>query len=178
MAKLFQDFIIDGFKTKPFEIDELLDEVDTIINKKFGVVKKIKKSGIERAAKVCIVENDQEELKRIGAAFLNAGYVVSSSPSGTEAIEYIYESLPDVALINLSLPDISGDIVIVQLKRMARSQNVKFILYSQHQAEKTVIIDRISTKPGIDCFVQYNNLQQLVVAANEQLKPYASEDVD
>src|ERR1700679_1639943 len=77
MAKLFQDFIIDGFKTKPFEIDELLDEVDTIINKKFGLIKKIKVSGIERAAKVCIVENNPEELKKIGAVFLTAGYVVN-----------------------------------------------------------------------------------------------------
>src|SRR6202789_1575300 len=77
IAKLFQDFIIDGFKTKPFEVDELLDEVDTIINKKFGIVKKIKVSGVERAAKICIVENDQEELKKIGAAFLNSGYIVN-----------------------------------------------------------------------------------------------------
>ena len=109
MAKLFQDFIIDGFKTKPFEIDELLDEVDTIINKKFGIVKKIKVSGVERAAKICIVENDQEELKEIGAAFLNSGYIVNSASTGTEAVEYIYGNLPDVALVKLALPDISGD---------------------------------------------------------------------
>lgn len=176
MAKLFQDFIIDGFRTKPFEIDELLDEVDIIINKKFGIVKKIKVSGVERTAKVCIVDNDPEELKKIGEAFSKTGYVVSSSSNGADAIEYIYSNLPDVVLVKLGLTDISGDLVILQLKRMARSQNIKFILYSPHQAEKTVVIDRISTKPGIDCFVQYANYQQLVAAANEQLKPYSSED--
>ena len=178
MAKLFQDFIIDGFKTKPFEIDELLDEVDTIINKKFGIVKKIKVSGVERTAKICVVEDDQEELKKIGAAFLNSGYVVNSASNGAEAIEYIYGNLPDVALVKLAIPGIAGDSVILQLKRMARTQNVKFILYSQQQAEKTIVIDRISTKPGIDCYAQYLNPQQLVIAANEQLKQFSLEDLD
>jgi DNA-binding response OmpR family regulator len=178
MAKLFQDFIIDGFKTKPFEVDELLDEVDTIINKKFGIVKKIKVSGIERAAKICIVENNQEELKKIGGAFLTSGYVVNSASTGAEAIEYIYGNLPDIALVKLALPDISGDSVIVQLKRMARTQNVKFVLYTEQAGEKTIIIDRISTKAGIDCFVEYLNVQQLVIAANDQLKQYSVEDND
>ena len=178
MAKLFQDFIIDGFKTKPFEIDELLDEVDAIINKKFGIVKKIKVSGTIRAAKICIVENDQEALKKIGSVFLNAGYVVNSISNSADAIEYIYENLPDVALIKLALPMISGDSAILQLKRMAKTYNVKFILYTEQQAEKTVVIDKISTKRGIDCFVQYLNPQELVVAANEQLKQYTPDDTD
>ena len=175
MATLFQDFIIDGFKTKPFEIDELLDEVDTIINKKFGIVKKINVSGVERAAKVCIVDNNQEELKKIGECFLKAGYVVNSATNGAEAIEYIYGNLPDVALIKLSIPGISGDSVIVQLKRMARTHNIKFILYTEQVAEKTIILDRISSKAGIDSFVEYLNPQQLVNAANEQLKHYVQE---
>ena len=173
MAKLFQEFVIDGFKTKPFEIDELLDEVDTIINTKFGIVKKIKMSGVERAARVCIVENDPQALKEIGDAFLKSGYVVSSVGTGSEAIEYIYGNLPDIAVVKLSIPVIAGDLVILQLKRMARAQNVKFILYINHQAEKTVVIDRISTKAGIDCFVEYTGPQQLVVAANGLLKPYS-----
>jgi len=178
MVKLFQDFVIDGFKTKPFEIDELLDEVDNIIYKKFGIVKKIKVSGVVRPAKACIAESDPEELKKIGTAFLNAGYIVNSVSSGADAIEYIYENLPDVALVKLGLPVISGDSVIVQLRRMARSRNVKCILYSRQEAERTIIIDRISTKQGIDCFVQYLSAQQLVNAANEQLRQYAPDELD
>ncbi|MDE1920549.1 MAG: response regulator [Candidatus Omnitrophica bacterium] len=176
MAKLFQDFIIDGFKTKPFEVDELLDEIDAIINKKFGIVKKIRVSGIERAAKVCIVDNEPEEIKKIGDAFLNVGYVVNSVANGVDAIEYIYGNLPDVVLIKLALPGISGDAVIVQLKRMARTQHIKFILYTKQEAERTVIIDRISTKSGIDSFIQYLHVQQLVNAANQELSQYSTEE--
>lgn len=178
MAALFKDFIIDGFKTKPFEVDELLDEVDSIINKKSLSSRKIKMFGVEHTAKICVVENDPEELKRIGQSLLGAGYIVNSIPDSAEAIEYIYENLPDVAMIKLAMPGIAGDSVIMQLKRMARSRNVKFILYSQQEAEKTIVIDRISTKPGIDRFVQYLNTQQLVVAVNELLKAYTVDDTD
>jgi DNA-binding response OmpR family regulator len=176
IIRLFQDFIIDGFKSKPFEIDELLDEVDNIIYKKFGNVKKIKVSGVERAAKVCIVEDNKEELDRIGGAFVQAGYLVNSASEVSDAIGYVYENLPDVALIKLSLPGMTGDDVISYLKRMPRTHNVKFILYTEQTAEKTIIIDRISRKTGIDSFVQYLSPQQLVTTANQQLKQYVPEE--
>jgi len=58
---------------------------------------------------------------------------------------------------------------------MARTHNIKFILYTEQVAEKTIILDRISSKAGIDSFVEYLNPQQLVNAANEQLKHYVQE---
>jgi DNA-binding response OmpR family regulator len=170
MVTLFKEFNIDGFMTKPFEIDELLMEVDTIIQKKYGIQKKITVAGEERAPRVCIVETDKELLKKIGTAFLNIGYLVSSAENGTEAIERIYGTLPDLALIKLSLEDLAGDIVILQLKRMAKTHNVKFILYTEHTAERTIITEKISQKEGIDCFVQYSNVQQLITIANDLLK--------
>ncbi len=170
MAKLFMEFNIEGFKTKPFEIDELLDEVDAIIRKKFGTFKQIKVSGIERPARAFIVEGDQEMLKKLNTSFANTGYVVHSASSGVDAIERIYANPPDVALINLGLRDIAGDIIIMQLKRMPKTQYVKFILYSEQAGERTIIIDKISRKEGIECFVQYSNIQQLINAANDLLK--------
>ena len=170
MTQLFKDFIIDGFMTKPFEVDELLDDVDTIIKKKFGTMKKITVAGVDRPPKVCVVENDGEILKKISLDFANIGYMVSSAGNGTEAIEYVYGALPDIVLVKLALFDIAGDEVVLQLKRMVKTRYVKYILYTEQTAEKTIIIDRISKKEGIDCFVQYANVQELVATANELLK--------
>ncbi len=170
MTQLFKDFNINGFMTKPFEIDELLDEVDTIITKKSPQIKKITVRGVERAPKVCVVETDQEILKKLGMEFLNSGYLVNSASNGTDAIERIYETLPDIALVKLALDDLSGDLVILQLKRMTKTQHIKFILYASYVAERTIIVDKISKKEGIDCFVQYSNLQQLINATHELLR--------
>ena len=86
----------------------------------------------------------------------NEGYEVQTLTNGTDAIERIYDTLPDIALVKLALEDISGDLVILQLKRMVKTQHIKFVLYSSHVAERTIIVDKISKKEGIDCFVQYS----------------------
>ena len=50
-------------------------------------------------------------------------------------------------------------------------QLVKIALKSKgYIAEITVVVNKISKKEGIDCFVQYSNLQQLINATNEILK--------
>ncbi len=170
MTQLFKEFNIDGFMTKPFEVDELLEEVDTIIRKKSNPLKKIQVRGELRAPKVCVVENDQDVLTKLGMSFLNSGYIVNSVSNGTEAIERIYDTLPDIALVKLALNDISGDLVILQLKRMVKTQHIKYILYANYVAELTVVVDKISKKEGIDCFVQYSNVQQLINATNDILK--------
>lgn len=167
MTQLFKEFNIEGFMTKPFEVDELLEEVDTIIHKR---TPKIRMKDEDRPPKVCIVDSNPEALKAIGAEFSNTGYVVTSSTNGTDAIEHIYETLPDVALIKLDLSDIAGDMVILQLRRMVKTRGIKFILYTEQGGERTIIIDKISKKEGIDCFLQYSNTQQLVNTANSLLK--------
>jgi len=176
MEQLFQDLFIDGFMKKPFQRDELLEKIEAIINKRFGAIKTIVVSGIERVAQVCIVEDDPEESKKISEAFSNAGYVVNAVASGTQAMENIYGSLPDIAVVKLALPDIGGDSIIIQLKGMARSKHIKFILYMKQTHERTVIIDKISQKPGIDCFVEYLYGHEFLAPANELLKQYAQMD--
>jgi DNA-binding response OmpR family regulator len=170
MTKLFKEFNIDGFMSKPFEVTELLNEIDAIVNKKYGIIKKIKlMTGEERAARICIAENNPETLKNISGEFLRIGYKVNVVSSGTEAIETIYVNQPDVALINLNLDDISGDMVILQLRRMVKTRHIKFALYSEKGAEKTIILDKISKKEGVDCFIQYSNLLELSNAINQLL---------
>ena len=52
MEQLFREFNIDGFMAKPFEVDELLEEVDTIIKKKSGIAKTIRVSDGDRKSVV------------------------------------------------------------------------------------------------------------------------------
>src|SRR3989338_2025277 len=170
MEQLFREFNIDGFMAKPFEVDELLEEVDTIIKKKSGIAKTIRVSDGDRPPKVCVAENDEQAFNKIGSAFLSAGYMVNPARTGTEAIERIAATVPEIAVIKLGLVDISGDIVIGKLKRMAKTQDVKFILYTERTAEKTIITEKISEKEGIDRFVTFSDPKQLIDAANELLR--------
>ena len=137
MEKLFKQLNIDGFMAKPFEIADLLREVEAIIHKKSDTALKVTSSGTREPRKICIVENNPEALNKIGSLFLAAGYMVNPAQNGTEGIERIAATVPDIALVNLGLVDISGDLVILKLKMMAKTQDVKYILYTEISAEKS-----------------------------------------
>jgi DNA-binding NtrC family response regulator len=169
MEQLFKELNIDGFMAKPFEMDVFCEEVDTIIKKTSGLVKRISTMQGDGPRKVCIAESSTELFNKIGLAFLNAGYVVNPARTGTDAVERICAAVPDVALINLGLTDIPGDIVILKLKKMAKAQAVKFILYTAKTAEEATIAEKIGKKEGVDRFVVYTDAQQLVEVVNELL---------
>lgn len=174
MEELFRLLDVDGFMAKPFETEDLLAEVEMIIKKKTGGATPEKVHNKNEPIKVCVVENDQQAAQKIGAAFLDAGYTVTLIHSGAEAMERVCAMPPDAALIKFGLTDIPGDNVILKLKKMARTQNVKFILYtedSEDSPEKAIIAEQMSQKEGVERFVKYQKAEDLILAVNDVLKP-------
>ncbi|MDE1920243.1 MAG: response regulator [Candidatus Omnitrophica bacterium] len=169
MEQLFKQFNIDGFMSKPFEIDDLLKEVEAILGRHAGEGVKMTSSGASETRKVCVVENNQEILNQIGGVFLSAGYTVNPARNGVDGIERIAATVPDIALIKLGLVDISGDIVIAKLKNMAKTRDVKCILYTEKGPEKTVIAQKIGEKQGVDRFLEYTAPGDFLDAARELL---------
>jgi len=111
-----------------------------------------------------------EVLNKIGSIFLNAGYVVNPARNGVDGIERIANLVPDVALIKLGLVDIPGDDVIFKLKNMAKTRGVKYILYTENNIERAVVVHRIGQKEGVDRFIEFINFEDLLKEANEVLK--------
>jgi len=170
MEQLFKQLNIDGFMAKPFEIVDLLTEVETIIEKKSNAGIKVDARGARVPHKICVVENNPEMLNKIGSIFLGSGYMVNPAQNGTEGIERIAGAVPDVALVSLGLEDIAGDMVILKLKLMAKTQDVKYILYTPKSAERAAIAQKISQKEGIERFVEFSDPQELLSAVKEMLK--------
>jgi DNA-binding response OmpR family regulator len=166
MEQLFKDLDVDGFMFKPFELDELLKETETIIKKHSGLVRRERGSDELRAKKVCIVENDQKVCKDLAIAFLECGYIVNSAQSGASAITRNTMDVPDVVVISLWLNDIAGDVVIGKLKRMNKTKDVKYILYTSRCGEDTEITREISQKTGVDRFVVFRNENEILDAAD------------
>ncbi len=149
LGSLFRELNVAGFITKPFEIESLIREVDTILA---GPAEPVIHEDIQAqfSRKVLIVENDPASFNREVLAFLNAGYTVESAKSGMEAIEKIMLSVPDIILIKLGLPDISGDLVCAKLKQMPRTMGIPIVLYAP-KGEKfdRAVVQRICEIAGI-----------------------------
>ncbi len=164
---LFKDFEIGGFMIKPFEIDQLVHEAQVIIQKKSEEVSKRKNIISARVRKICIVENDPEILKKLGGMFLDSDCTVIPAKTGAAAIERIMHDVPDVAVVQLGLKDISGDTVIFRLSQMCKTMEVKFVLYTSLEAEHDrQVIKRIGIKEGIVKFVEYTDLAEVLEAVN------------
>jgi DNA-binding response OmpR family regulator len=162
---LFKDFEIGGFMIKPFEIDQLVHEAQVIIQKKNEEIAKPIKSKSSRLRKICIVENNPEIMDKLGGMFLTADCAVIPAQTGTMAIERIMNDVPDVAVVQLGLKDISGDTVIFRLSQMSKTMDVKFILYTSLEAEHhRQVMTRIGTKEGIVTFVEYTDLAEVLEA--------------
>jgi len=163
MEQLFEDLDVDGFMTKPFELNVLLEEGQRIIKKNSGSVKT--KEGVfdRRALKVCIVEDEPEIFRKLALSFLETGFIVNSAQSGASAIKRIMMEVPDVVVIKVGLRDISGDIVILKLKRMIdQTKNVKFVLYNAHSGNNVEVTRRISEKQGVDKYIDFVDSDEIV----------------
>ncbi|MBF0595190.1 MAG: response regulator [Candidatus Omnitrophica bacterium] len=169
LESLFKDFAIDGFMTKPFDVDQLVKEVGLIIRKYRPVESERHlpvKSGVSRH--VFIAEDDKAVFNKLAIEFLNAGYTVNSASTGAEAIERVAADVPDLVLIKLGLSDIPGDLVITRLRYMARTSHVEFLLYVDRKDNRTrQVMEKMAAKSHV--FVEYDQPQELLEAADHAM---------
>jgi DNA-binding response OmpR family regulator len=167
VQNMFKDLDIDGFMIKPFDIEELVREAETIIKKKSQIIAQKIIGPPKDTRRVCIVDDGKAFFNQISGIFLDADYTVIPARTGAMAIERMVKDVPDVALVHLGLADIAGDLVILRLSQMARTMEVKFILYTFRGRERNrEVMERISQKKGIWTFVEYEDPQELLNAAN------------
>jgi len=162
MEQLFRGFNVNGFLSKPFKGEQLLDEVRAILSEEDR--KRILKSPRE----IAIVENNVVELFKVSSLFTAHHYKVIALGDGTSAIEMISNDLPDLALIQLGLGDISGDLVILRLQQIAKTKHIPCILYLHKNDEHAkVVIDKFGDKSGVRVIKEYENPQDLLMAVNK-----------
>ena len=163
MEQLFRELDIDGFMAKPFDIEKLVEEAETIIKKKSQLNIDQASQSREGIKTIFIVENDTDAFNKISLSLLDAGYKINTAKSGTTAIEKMMADPPDLALINLSLTDLSGDLVVQRLKRMPKTMDIKFILYTPKNVHHhKIVLEKLGEKDGVVKCIEYSSTQDLL----------------
>jgi CheY-like chemotaxis protein len=80
--------------------------------------------------KVLIIEDEPMHADLAAAALRRAGYSVLCAPDGETGIRLANESLPDLILMDLHLPDMDGIRVAHILKEEDRTQDIRILAYS------------------------------------------------
>jgi CheY-like chemotaxis protein len=87
-----------------------------------------------RTKKILIVE-DNEPLRQLNAVFLSSrGYEVFEAADGLEALDRVTEVQPDLVLMDLSLPKMTGSEAIRLLKRNPSTREIPVVVTTAFDA--------------------------------------------
>ena len=143
LLEVLKDMHVDGVLNKPFEASRLLKEIAVILNKRHS-------SQESQVKKIAIVDEDEVFSKELSNMLSEVGYVADVSNSGDIGVEKIIADPPDLAMVSLSLPDLSGDMVILKLQQIVKTRGTKYVLYlHKNQQHDTAIMEKIAEKTGV-----------------------------
>ena len=170
MEQLFRDMDVDGFMTKPFEIDQLVKEVGIIISKRYPekFVPNAESTGAElrkekKLKRVLIVDDNTDAFNKIVLVFVNAGYVVNSAKTGAAVIERAMADPPDIILLKLGLQDLPGDLVASKLKQMPKTMDVPLLIYTPESKELNYdVTNNICQKIGVKDLIETDDASVLL----------------
>ncbi len=103
---------------KPLEKQALLKKLKNL--EKTTVIKK-----------VLVVDNEQNTVELIGNVLREAGYQLAIAYNSKDAIKTIKDFIPDLIVLNLTMPEVSGFDVIEYLKTEERVKDIPLIVISR-----------------------------------------------
>lgn len=89
-----------------------------------------------KKAPLILLVDDFEDNREMYALFLtHSGFRVAEAASGPEALERAFELLPDLIVMDLSLPGLDGWEVTRRLKSDARTRHIPVLALTSHALE-------------------------------------------
>ncbi len=88
-----------------------------------------------RPLNMVVIEDNHDARNALCELLTSHGHTVTPAKTGLEGIEKILQSLPDVALIDIDLPDILGFEIAQKLRNDSRSERIKLIAVTGYGQE-------------------------------------------
>ncbi|MHB8572070.1 MAG: ATP-binding response regulator [Candidatus Dormibacteria bacterium] len=133
----------DAFVGKPFRAEELLHAVQEVVPRLDG-------------ARVLLVDDEANGRQLVGAALDRCGAELVSVASGAEALSSLDQRIPEVILVDLLMPDMSGFELVLRLRSRSETAKVPIIVVSAKDLTPTDMaalngrIQRFVSKADVD----------------------------
>ena|SRR5258705_10721410 len=84
--------------------------------------------------KILIIDDDREICETFSDLLTHAGHTVRSVESGADAFRVVPKMAPDVVLLDMHMPGVSGVLTLSFIRRLSRLAHTKIIIISGHPA--------------------------------------------
>ena len=111
------------------------------------------------AKKILIVDDEPDILRAAKVRLMSFGYEVITATDGKDILELARKNTPDLILLDLRLPGMSGDDICVKLKADDMLKNIPVVMFT---ASSDFNINNMIKKIGADGYL---------------IKPFGSEDL-
>ena len=109
------------------------------------------RGGVQRERPIVLIAEDQQELRQLYAEHLTlSGFDVIQAVNGAEAIDLTSSRLPDVILMDLSMPVVDGWEATKRLRADTRTRHIPVVALTAHDGSGE--LER-ATSAGCDWFV-------------------------
>lgn len=98
--------------------------------------------------KILIVDDEPDILRATKVRLISFGYDVITAGNGEELFESIDKELPDLILLDLRLPGMSGDEICRKLKAYEKSKNIPVVIFTASNDLNTSAIVKQSGADG------------------------------
>ena len=94
---------------------------------------------MRKAGKILVVDDYEANLRGLGQLLRSAEYSVTSATNGREALELARRERPDLVLLDVLMPGMSGVEVCRELKRSEETCLTPVVLISGAQERETIL---------------------------------------
>jgi two-component system cell cycle response regulator DivK len=109
------------------------------------------RGGVQRERPIVLIAEDQQELRQLYAEHLTlSGFDVIQAVNGAEAIDLTSSQLPDVILMDLSMPVVDGWEATKRLRADSRTKHIPVVALTAHDGSGEL---QRATSAGCDWFV-------------------------
>ena len=84
---------------------------------------------------VLLIEDDQLLIKMYSTKFESEGFIVLRAEDGQKGLDVAMEKIPDIILLDMMMPKLSGDEVLKQLKASEKTKDIPVIVFSNLSQE-------------------------------------------
>ena len=106
---------------------------------------------MEDSPKILLVDDEPSLVKVVSRRLESEGYEVSVAMDGQEALDKVMEQRPDLIVLDVMLPKISGYEVCRKLKWDLRYQKIPVLMFTAKVQE---IDERIGFEAGADAYLR------------------------